>query len=222
MDKSGTVHRLWWPWQLALLFQVELALELGMYESSCSYQSALDLKRVSAACPPAVPAIKSEDCMSAGLSGTAGDWAAGCAYRFACNSSTFEQLKQSVEKAKAALQDRGSYLAASSAFSDLASSPFAPPPRSNAVTQDPLQDARRDDAITSISEKRTHSECRHVSINIGNNMFILLVLEPSRSLSSSNLCILWKTTSRHLQHYCQLSCFWAYRDLNSSDFSAMG
>ncbi|XP_033606149.1 uncharacterized protein LOC117282069, partial [Cryptotermes secundus] len=128
-----------------------------MYESSCSYQSALDLKRVSAACPPAMPAIKSEDCMSAGLSGTAGDWAAGCAYRFACNSSTFEQLKQSVEKAKAALQDRSSYLAASSAFSDLASSPFAPPPRNNAATQDPLQDARRDDTITSVSDKRTHS-----------------------------------------------------------------
>ncbi|PSN31328.1 hypothetical protein C0J52_28162 [Blattella germanica] len=140
-----------------------------MYESSCSYQSALDLKRVSAACPPAVPAIKSEDCMSAGLSGTAGDWAAGCAYRFACNSSTFEQLKQSVEKAKAALQDRGSYLAASSAFSDLAAtaatSPFAPPPRnnatSNAAAHDPLQDAtRRDDAnasaISSVSDKRTH------------------------------------------------------------------
>jgi len=152
---------------------VELALELGMYESSCSYQSALDLKRVSAACPPAVPAIKSEDCMSAGLSGTAGDWAAGCAYRFACNSSTFEQLKQSVEKAKAALQDRGSYLAASSAFSDLASSPFAPPPRNNAATQDPLQDARRGDAITSVSDKRTHSEYRHVPvILVGSNKFI--------------------------------------------------
>ncbi|KDR18297.1 DNA-binding protein D-ETS-3 [Zootermopsis nevadensis] len=104
-----------------------------------------------------MPAIKSEDCMSAGLSGTAGDWAAGCAYRFACNSSTFEQLKQSVEKAKAALQDRGSYLAASSAFSDLASSPFAPPPRNNAATQDLLQDTRRDDAMSSVSDKRTHT-----------------------------------------------------------------
>lgn len=111
--------------------------------------------------------------MSAGLSGTAGDWAAGCAYRFACNSSTFEQLKQSVEKAKAALQDRGSYLAASSAFSDLASSPFAPPPRNNAATQDPLQDARRDDAVASISDKRTHSEYRHVAvIFVGSNKFI--------------------------------------------------
>lgn len=168
---------------------MELALELGMYESSCSYQSALDLKRVSAACPPAVPAIKSEDCMSAGLSGTAGDWAAGCAYRFACNSSTFEQLKQSVEKAKAALQDRGSYLAASSAFSDLASSPFAPPPRNSAATQDPLQDIRRDDAITSISDKRTHSKCRHVLGNLGpvcfvgnNKFFFFRNSEQQRSL----------------------------------------
>lgn len=69
-----------------------------------------------------------------------GDWA-GCAYRFACNSSTFEQLKQSVEKAKAALQDRGGY----SAFSDLASAPFCPPP--------PLQDRRED-----LTDKRHHSE----------------------------------------------------------------
>lgn len=41
--------------------------------------------------------------------------------RFACNS-TFEQLKQSVEKAKAALQDRGSYLSSC----DLGTSPFCP------------------------------------------------------------------------------------------------
>lgn len=84
-----------------------------MYESSCSYQSALDLKRVTSC-----TSIKSEECGSG-----SGDWA-GCAYRFACNSSTFEQLKQSVEKAKAALQDRGGY----SAFSDLAAAPFCPPP----------------------------------------------------------------------------------------------
>ncbi|KAJ8866271.1 hypothetical protein PR048_032114 [Dryococelus australis] len=115
-----------------------------MYESSCSYQSALDLKRVTAACPPAMPAIKSEDCMSVGVGGT-GDWA-GCAYRFACNSSTFEQLKQSVEKAKAALQDRGGYLAASSAFSDLASSsPFVPPARPTAA----------EDVVSSLADKRS-------------------------------------------------------------------
>jgi len=81
-----------------------------MYENSCSY----DLKR---------GGIKEESCST-------NDWP-GCAYRFACNSSTFEQLKQSVEKAKAALVDRGSYLAASSAFSDL-------PPFSSPI-QDPIR-----------------------------------------------------------------------------------
>ncbi|XP_034232060.1 DNA-binding protein D-ETS-3 isoform X3 [Thrips palmi] len=70
-----------------------------MYESSCSYQSALERL----ACPSM---IKSEDCSGAGVAGVAAvppgaDW-----YRLACNTSTFEQLKQSVEKAKAALQDR--------------------------------------------------------------------------------------------------------------------
>lgn len=66
-----------------------------MYDS-CPYGGGLELKRC---------AIKSEEL------GT-GDW-----YRF-CNPSTFQQLKQSVEKAKAALT-------ASSAFTDLAS-PFQP------------------------------------------------------------------------------------------------
>lgn len=63
-----------------------------MYESSCSYQGALELKRSTAATYSL--GIKSEDF------GSSGDWPA---YRF-CNPSTFEQLKQSVEKAKAALQ----------------------------------------------------------------------------------------------------------------------
>lgn len=112
-----------------------------MYESSCSYQSALDLKRGGG-----LPSIKSEEC---GLA-PSGDWA-GCAYRFACNSSTFEQLKQSVEKAKAVLQDRGGYLAASSAFSDLAT-PFP--------HHTTLQDVRRDDAgpTGGGADKRSHSK----------------------------------------------------------------
>ncbi|XP_065160608.1 DNA-binding protein D-ETS-3-like isoform X2 [Atheta coriaria] len=83
-----------------------------MYESSCSYQGALELKRGSggggataATCPLG---IKSEEFATS-------DWPA---YRF-CNPSTFEQLKQSVEKAKAALQDRSGFLGAGSAFSDL-------------------------------------------------------------------------------------------------------
>ncbi|CAG9800230.1 unnamed protein product [Chironomus riparius] len=82
-----------------------------MYESSCSYQSALDLKRT--AVSPSSSIIKTEDF---GFGQCATDWSS---YRF--HQSTFEQLKQSVEKAKAALQDR-SFLGTSSAFSDLYSS----------------------------------------------------------------------------------------------------
>lgn len=118
-----------------------------MYEGSCSYQSALDLKRVTSGCATAVSAIKTEDCMNVTGLGT-NDWA-GCAYRFACNSSTFEQLKQSVEKAKAALQDRGNYLAASSAFSDFATASFSSSPRAN----DAPPDLRRDDG-----DKRSQSK----------------------------------------------------------------
>lgn len=77
-----------------------------MYESSCSYQTALDLKRSTSP----LPQVKAEDCL--GLStGCTTDWAS---YRF--HQSTFEQLKQSVEKAKAALQDRTCFLGSSSVF----------------------------------------------------------------------------------------------------------
>ncbi|XP_052873679.1 DNA-binding protein D-ETS-3-like [Anopheles cruzii] len=84
-----------------------------MYESSCSYQTALDLKRGTS--PLVTHQVKSEDCL--GLTQCT-DWGS---YRF--HQSTFEQLKQSVEKAKAALQDRTSFLGSSSAFSDIYSSP---------------------------------------------------------------------------------------------------
>lgn len=77
-----------------LLYRKKCPLRRKMYESSCSYQGALELKRsTSTSCPLG---IKSEEFSSAT------DWPA---YRF-CNPSTFEQLKQSVEKAKAALQVR--------------------------------------------------------------------------------------------------------------------
>ncbi|KAL5235042.1 hypothetical protein ACI65C_002452 [Semiaphis heraclei] len=90
-----------------------------MYESTCSYQSALDLKRVAMSSPPS---IKTEnDCLPTATPQWPSVGVASCAYRFACNS-TFEQLKQSVEKAKAALQDRGSYLSSC----DLGTSPFCP------------------------------------------------------------------------------------------------
>uniref|UniRef100_A0A1I8NDB5 Uncharacterized protein n=1 Tax=Musca domestica TaxID=7370 RepID=A0A1I8NDB5_MUSDO len=85
---------------------------VNMYENSCSYQTALDLKRVS---PPTLAQVKTEDCITLGQCSP--DWTS---YRF--HQSTFEQLKQSVEKAKAALQDRSTFFGASSAFSDIYSS----------------------------------------------------------------------------------------------------
>ncbi|XP_065339386.1 DNA-binding protein D-ETS-3 isoform X2 [Cloeon dipterum] len=117
---------------------------LSMYESSCSYQSALDLKRVAASAAAAQLNIKTEVGVDSGPMGSGGvaathggDWASGCAaYRFAGlpgSTSTFEQLKQSVEKAKAALQSPSAasavpqvngaagYLSAASVFGDLTS-----------------------------------------------------------------------------------------------------
>ncbi|ETN60645.1 DNA-binding protein D-ETS-3 [Anopheles darlingi] len=95
-----------------------------MYESSCSYQTALDLKR--GASPLVSHQVKSEDCL--GLTQCT-DWGS---YRF--HQSTFEQLKQSVEKAKAALQDRTSFLGSSSAFSDIYSSPRLTESLENVIT----------------------------------------------------------------------------------------
>lgn len=77
-----------------------------MYESSCSYQTALEIKRSTSP----LPQVKAEDCLGL-TSGCTTDWAS---YRF--HQSTFEQLKQSVEKAKAALQDRTCFLGSSSVF----------------------------------------------------------------------------------------------------------
>ncbi|KAJ8737453.1 hypothetical protein PYW08_000048 [Mythimna loreyi] len=68
-----------------------------MYESSCSYAGALELKR---------SALKEEPWPTA-------EWPP---YRL--HQSTFEQLKQSVEKAKAALQDRSGLLSSATAFGD--------------------------------------------------------------------------------------------------------
>ncbi|XP_055612214.1 DNA-binding protein D-ETS-3 isoform X5 [Uranotaenia lowii] len=96
-----------------------------MYESSCSYQTALDLKR--AASPLITHQVKSEDCL--GLTQCATDWGS---YRF--HQSTFEQLKQSVEKAKAALQDRTAFLGSSSAFSDIYTSPRLTESLENVIT----------------------------------------------------------------------------------------
>ncbi|KAJ0183630.1 hypothetical protein K1T71_000053 [Dendrolimus kikuchii] len=72
-------------------------LKAAMYESSCSYGGALELKR---------GALKEEP------------WAATEWPPYRLHQSTFEQLKQSVEKAKAALQDRSGLLSTATAFGD--------------------------------------------------------------------------------------------------------
>ncbi|CAG9782378.1 unnamed protein product [Diatraea saccharalis] len=71
--------------------------KVAMYESSCSYAGALELKR---------SALKEEPWPTT-------EWPP---YRL--HQSTFEQLKQSVEKAKAALQDRSGLLGSATAFGD--------------------------------------------------------------------------------------------------------
>ncbi|OWR43707.1 hypothetical protein KGM_203283 [Danaus plexippus plexippus] len=72
-------------------------VKVAMYESSCSYAGALELKR---------SALKEDPWPTA-------EWPP---YRL--HQSTFEQLKQSVEKAKAALQDRSGLLGTATAFGD--------------------------------------------------------------------------------------------------------
>ncbi|CAG4984091.1 unnamed protein product [Parnassius apollo] len=72
-------------------------VKAAMYESSCSYAGALELKR---------SALKEEP------------WPATEWPPYRLHQSTFEQLKQSVEKAKAALQDRSGLLGTATAFGD--------------------------------------------------------------------------------------------------------
>ncbi|XP_047544116.1 DNA-binding protein D-ETS-3 isoform X2 [Vanessa atalanta] len=72
-------------------------VKAAMYESSCSYGGALELKR---------SALKEDPWPTT-------EWPP---YRL--HQSTFEQLKQSVEKAKAALQDRSGLLGTATAFGD--------------------------------------------------------------------------------------------------------
>ncbi|KZC08266.1 hypothetical protein WN55_09169 [Dufourea novaeangliae] len=84
-----------------------------MYDSaSCSYAGALELKGSSGA--------------GAAAAAAAGVTAAGVKqenwpYRGLTCGSTFQRLKESVDKAKQALADRGGYL----------SGAFSPPPRAN-------------------------------------------------------------------------------------------
>ena len=92
-----------------------------MYDSaSCSYTGALDLKGVasSGSGSGGTGATTTTSLVSSGGGVKQENWP----YRgLACAGSTFQQLKQSVEKAKQALADRGGYLAGA----------FSPPPRAN-------------------------------------------------------------------------------------------
>lgn len=110
----------------------------AMYESSCSYGGALELKR---------GALKEEP------------WATGEWPPYRLHQSTFEQLKQSVEKAKAALQDRSGFLGTASAFSDLyapanlaaAAQEAAPATTFNTTTRH--QSRPEDSTITTLEHK---------------------------------------------------------------------
>lgn len=84
-----------------------------MYDStSCSYAGALDLKGAG-----------SGTVASAGSGVKQENWP----YRGLACGIPFQQLKQSVEKAKQALADRGGYLAGA----------FSPPPRANPAAISP-------------------------------------------------------------------------------------
>lgn len=89
-----------------------------MYDSaSCSYAGALELKGASGAGAAAA---------AAGVT-AAGVKQENWPYRGLTCGSTFQRLKESVDKAKQALADRGGYL----------SGAFSPPPRANPSTISP-------------------------------------------------------------------------------------
>lgn len=93
-----------------------------MYDSaSCSYSGALDLKGATGTTISTTTTTTGVSVSSTGVKQE--NWP----YRGLACGSTFQQLKQSVEKAKQALADRGSYLAGA----------FSPPPRTNSSAISP-------------------------------------------------------------------------------------
>uniref|UniRef100_A0A336LZE2 CSON008878 protein n=1 Tax=Culicoides sonorensis TaxID=179676 RepID=A0A336LZE2_CULSO len=157
-----------------------------MYESSCSYQTALDLKRSGSP----LTQVKAEDCLGLGT-GCTTDWAS---YRF--HQSTFEQLKQSVEKAKAALQDRTCFLGSSSVFSDIYSSPRLTESLENVVVgnsnlnssslnnlSNSLSSASNNISSVVVSSHRSNYHHHH---NSRTDLSTITLASNSPSLSSSN------------------------------------
>ncbi|KAJ8687942.1 hypothetical protein QAD02_023737 [Eretmocerus hayati] len=110
-----------------------------MYDSaSCSYAGALELKGANGGSSgtgltnggltngtssSATACISASSVHVSGASVKQENWP----YRGLSCGSTFQQLKQSVEKAKQALADRGGYLAGA----------FSPPPRANSANLSP-------------------------------------------------------------------------------------
>ncbi|XP_034951196.1 DNA-binding protein D-ETS-3 isoform X1 [Chelonus insularis] len=111
---------------------------LVMYDStSCSYSGALDLKGASGTTGTTT---------TSGISST-GVKQENWPYRGLACGSTFQQLKQSVEKAKQALADRGGYLAGA----------FSPPPRANPSAISPSTAVSITDASSSYKGGWSHA-----------------------------------------------------------------
>ncbi|XP_052895910.1 dachshund homolog 1-like [Anopheles moucheti] len=149
-----------------------------MYESSCSYQTALDLKR--GASPLVTHQVKSEDCL--GLTQCT-DWGS---YRF--HQSTFEQLKQSVEKAKAALQDRTSFLGSSSAFSDIYSSPRLTESLENVISHNTANNNSSNNGTAStnpVSNGNASAESNPANTNASSNAGSVLNVSGSNAGSGT-------------------------------------
>ncbi|XP_050471419.1 transcriptional regulator ERG homolog isoform X2 [Bombus huntii] len=114
---------------------------LVMYDSaSCSYAGALELKGASGAGAAAA---------AAGVT-AAGVKQENWPYRGLTCGSTFQRLKESVDKAKQALADRGGYL----------SGAFSPPPRANPSTISPTTSITGYGSSLSKSALDTHTHLR--------------------------------------------------------------
>lgn len=153
-----------------------------MYESSCSYQSALDLKRTTSS--PSNSIIKSEDF---NFTQSPTEW-----NTYGFHQSTFERLKQSVEKAKAALQDR-TFLGSSSAFSELYSAQRSNDSTENgvlglhnnvAINSSPLANSNNNNSQNSLNNN--HSNVNNNNNNNGltsNNQRLLISQDSTQDLS---------------------------------------
>ncbi|XP_024936545.1 transcriptional regulator ERG homolog isoform X4 [Cephus cinctus] len=144
-----------------------------MYDSaSCSYAGALDLKG-----PGGAGAGAGAAAAAVAVSGT-GVKQENWPYRGLACGSTFQQLKQSVEKAKQALADRGGYLAGA----------FSPPPRANPSAISPTA------SITDPYQMFGATSSRLASSGSGQIQLWQFLLELL-SDSSNAACITWEGTN---------------------------